>query len=441
MDQKGRLLVIFFMSLVFILAAQVMPVTLAQAQQQFTDWGWPIPYEKVSDKSVSYLKEKGWWPIKWAYQPPWMAEATIPWIIKKLDLAKKRGLEVEIVGLLSGPDINEGLASGKFAIGNGGNFPVTSLLDKKVKVKSAGIIWTPLDEHPILVHLNSSIIHPKDLEGKSVGLVAGSSAEFAFVGYAQAQGIDLSKVSLKPMPIPDQATFPAGIDAVVPWAPTPALMIKHRKNAKMFTDTGPYQLYWGDAHVRTELVENCPDVVQALVDMSVEALLWGRIHLKEATDFVKEDPYLQSYPWQLLYDENVTWMARLKPTWIYPFAEIYAEEGARVAKWLHEKDRIKNKLTKEDYMDYFAPGVQFMNNTFKKLGWNIPSAPPYFAAGTDMNKYREALAGQRFRTKWHQLRALQQSFHFPYRMEQNQAWPEKGDLEKPWTYEGKTYTP
>ena len=99
-----------------------------------------------------------------------MAEATIPWIIKKLELPKKRGLEVEMVGLLSGPDINEGLASGKFAVGNGGDFPVTSLLDKKVKVKSVGIIWTPLDEHPILVHLDSKIVKPKDLEGKSVGL-------------------------------------------------------------------------------------------------------------------------------------------------------------------------------------------------------------------------------------------------------------------------------
>ena len=441
MNLRERLLVIFLMSLVLILALQVMPVSVVQAQQQFTDWGWPLPYEKVSDKSVAYLKEKGWWPIRWAYQPPWMAEATIPWIIKKLELPKKRGLEVEMVGMLSGPDINEGLASGKFAVGNGGDFPVTSLLDKKVKVKSLGIIWTPLDEHPILVHLDSKMINPKDLEGKSVGLVSGSSAEFAFVGYCMAQGLDMSKIAMKPMPIPDQATFPKGIDAVVPWAPTPALMTKYRKNAKVFADTGPYQLYWGDAHVRTELIENCPDVVQALTDMAVEALLWGRIHLKESTEFVKEDPYLEGYPWQLLYDENVTWMARLKPTWIYPFAEIYAEEGARIAKWLHEKDRVKHQLTKQDYLDYFAPGVQLMNNTFKKLGWKIPATPPYFSAGMDMNKFLDALSGQRDRTKWQQLRALQKGFNFPYRMEQNQPWPEKGDLEKPWVYEGKTYNP
>jgi sulfonate transport system substrate-binding protein len=346
-------------------------------------------------------------------------------------LGKKRGLEVEMVGLLSGPDINEGLASGKFATGNGGDFPVTSLIDKKVKVKSAGIIWTPLDEHPILIHTDSKIKEPKDLEGKSIGLVVGSSAEFAFVGYAMAKRLDMSKISLKPMPIPDQATFPAGIDAVVPWAPTPGLMTKYRKNAKIFDDTGPYQLYWGDVHVRTELVENCPDVVQAIADMSVEALLWGRVHLKEATDFVKEDPFLEGYPWQLLYDENVTWMARLKPTWIYPFAEVYAFEGGRIAKWLYEKGRIKQQLTKDDYMDYFAPGVKFVNNTFKKLGWKVPSAPPYFPTGMDVKKFKERLeSGKGF-----------EDFHFPYRMQVNQAWPEKGDLEKRWYYQGRWYNP
>ena len=95
MNRRKSLFVTFLMTLVLLwssIGASVVVLT----QQQFTEWGWPLPYEKVSDKSVAYLKEKGWWPLKWAYQPPWMAEATIPWIIKKLDLAKKRGLELEL---------------------------------------------------------------------------------------------------------------------------------------------------------------------------------------------------------------------------------------------------------------------------------------------------------------------------------------------------------
>jgi sulfonate transport system substrate-binding protein len=37
--------------------------TAIAAAQSSTDWGWPQPYEKVSDKSVAWLKEKGWWPL------------------------------------------------------------------------------------------------------------------------------------------------------------------------------------------------------------------------------------------------------------------------------------------------------------------------------------------------------------------------------------------
>jgi sulfonate transport system substrate-binding protein len=430
MRLRINLLTIFIVFVVTLMVVGI-PSLIAQPKQQFTEWGWPQPYEKVSEKSIKYLKEKGWWPLKWAYQPPWVGQATVPWIIKKMGLEKKRALEIELVSLLSGPDINEGLASAKFHIGSGGNFPTTSLIDKKVSVKGSGVIWTPLYEHPVLVHIDSNIKEPKDLEGKSVGLVVGSSAEFAFVGYAMAKGLDMSKISLKPMPIPDQATMPKGIDAVVPWAPTPGLMTKYRKNAKVFADSGPYQLYWGSLHVRSELMENCPDVVQALTDMAMEALLWGRVHVKEATDYLKEDPTLEGYPWQLLYDENVTWMARLKPTWAYPFSEFCSIEGGRVAKWLYEKGRIKQQLTKDDYMDYFASGAKFMNNTFKKLGWKIPSVPPYFPTGMDIKKFKERLeSGKGF-----------EDFHFPYRMQANQGWPEKGDLEKRWYYEGRWYNP
>ncbi len=157
--------------------------TAAEATQhpnpkEFTEWGWPQPYQKVSEKSVKWLKDKGWWPLQWGYQPPWMAEATVPWIVKELGLDNKRGIEIEIVSFLAGPPLNEAMIAGKLQIGNGGDFPVTSLIIRKAPVRSAGIIWTPLDEHPILAHPDSTITKPEDLKGKVVGL---GSARASFV--------------------------------------------------------------------------------------------------------------------------------------------------------------------------------------------------------------------------------------------------------------------
>ena len=46
--------------------AKVAGLALPAAAQttQFTDYGWPEGAdEKISPKSIAWLKEKGWWPI------------------------------------------------------------------------------------------------------------------------------------------------------------------------------------------------------------------------------------------------------------------------------------------------------------------------------------------------------------------------------------------
>jgi ABC-type nitrate/sulfonate/bicarbonate transport system substrate-binding protein len=396
----------------------------------FTDWGWPQPYERVSDKSVAWLKSKGWWPLRFGYQPPWMVEGTVPPVIVAAGLDKARGLEIQIVPFLAGPPLNEAIVAGTLQIGNGGDFPITSLILANAPVTSLGYILTPVLRHAIMVRPDSPMSKPEDLKGKSVGLVAGSSAEFALVGYLEGNGIDPKDVSIKNMPIPDQATFPRGIDAVLPWEPTVELMQKYLKNAKIFADTGPYQMYWGATHVRKELADNVPDVVQALADIMVEATLWQRLYPDKATDIVKKDQSLEVYPRQLLYGQNVTYANNLKPTQVYPFADVYAVEGARIAKFLYQGGRAKRLLTEKDYLAYFANAHTYMNETFKKLGWSIPKEPPFFAPGVTLATYRSWLAEKKpFKFVW------------PYDLSKAQAWPGKGDLQKPWSYAGKTYRP
>jgi len=397
----------------------------------FTDWGWPQPYERVSDKSIAWLKSKGWWPLKWGYQPPWMVQATVPMAVHDQGLDKVRGLEIEIVPFLAGPPLNEGIVSGALQIGNGGDFPVTSLVMVNAPVKSSGFIWTPIYRHSIMIRPDSTISKPEDLKGKVIGLVTGSSAEFAFVGYCEAHGLDPAKdVTVKPMSIPDQATFPRGIDAVLPWDPTPILMEKYLKNAKIFSDTSAYHMYWGDIHVRRELIENTPDVVQAINDMALEGLLWQRRNPKHATDIVKTNPALQVYPWQLIYDQNVTYANDLKPTEVYPYAEAYSIEGARIADFLYKSGRAKRLLTKNDFMDYFSGSDRFMDAAFKKLGWTIPKEPPFFSHGVTLATYEG----------WVKERKPFDLI-LPYQLRSAQPWPAHGDLQKSWTYAGKTYRP
>src|SRR5438105_12897900 len=110
------------------------------AQTKFTDWGWPLPYEKISDKSVQWLKSKGWWPIQVAYQAPWSGQNTINIVMDKQGFMKERGVEATWQAFPSGPAINETIVSAKFQVGNGGNFPFTSLLDKSIPVTAIAIL-------------------------------------------------------------------------------------------------------------------------------------------------------------------------------------------------------------------------------------------------------------------------------------------------------------
>ena len=134
---------------------------------------------------------------------------------------------------LSRTAINEVMVSARAQVGNGGNFPFTSLLDKKVPVKAIAIL-SPNLLHATVVPIDSPIKSLKDFKGgaepATIGIVTGSSAEFYFQMAAQVNGLQLGKdVILKNMPPGEQMAMPKGISAVVPWDPTPAMMVEERK--------------------------------------------------------------------------------------------------------------------------------------------------------------------------------------------------------------------
>jgi hypothetical protein len=216
----------------------------------------------------------------------------------------------------------------------------------------------------------------------------------------------------------------------VPWSPMPRLMAAYRKNARLFDDTGSYQVFWGTLNMRDEMFEHTPDVVQAIVDMNVEALLIARRDLKAAVAVTMKDPELTGLSAELLYDETLATVGMLKPTWIYPFVDVYAIEGARVARFLRESGRIKETVGEDAYRAWFQGGTRWMDVTFRKLGWKIPTVPPYFPAGMTMASFRKgAEAGEKL------------NLVIPYKLQQPQPFPEPRDLDRRWYFNGKWYEP
>lgn len=401
--------------------------SLAFAQQKFTEWGWPVPYERVSPKSIEWLKSQGWWPLKIAYQAPWSGQNTINIVMDRQGLLKQRGLETQFQAFASGPDINEVIVSGRFQAASGGNFPFTSLLDKRVPVKAIAI-ESPNLLHALVVPTGSELKSFKDLRGSNppagIGLVTGSSAEFYIQMAAGVNGVQIGKdIILKNMSPGDQMTMPKGLAAVASWDPTASMIVDERKTGRIVDTIFPYNMYEGQFYVRAELIQNVPDVVQALSDAFAEATLWTRLYPEKAVQLMSEDRSLKNYSKTILLQQIKAYNNLYKPTYIYPHANFWGAANEPIFKWLYDHKRIEQRLNAKDFAA--AVDARFMDKTFAKLGWVTPKQPPFIPPNWQ---------GQPDKVPYPAYLTEQD-------LKQPQPFPETGDLVKPWMFDGKTYNP
>ena len=88
----GRRSVVAGLAAGTVAVAAGLPEPVA-AQSGSTAWGWPQPYQKVSEKSVAWLKDKGWWPLGLGWQPPWSGQNAVMAVLDKQGFLAQRGLE------------------------------------------------------------------------------------------------------------------------------------------------------------------------------------------------------------------------------------------------------------------------------------------------------------------------------------------------------------
>lgn len=394
-----------------------------------TAWGWPQPYMKVSDKSIAWLKDKGWFPLSVGWQPPFSGQNTVMAVINSQNLLGKRGLDNQFQAFNTGAAMNEVFTSGRVQVGSAGNFPLNSLIDKGIPTRVIATI-APNLRHEVIVPLDSPLKKITDLKGGRngepfvIGIPTGTSSEFYFQMAAASNGIVIGKdVTLKNMPPAELALLPKGIDAVVPWDYTNSLIIDERKTGRAIDVSYPYNIYQGSVYVRQELVDNVPDVAKALAEAVVEATLWIRANPAKAVDAMLEDPNLKNVPRTLLTAQVAEYNNLYKPTYLYPLADFWTAENEKITGWLFQNKRLRTGNMTREFKSAFAP--QFMEAIFKGLGWKIPTTPPTIPA------------------KWSgKLGQLPYpAYDTINNMKQPQVWPESADLTKPFTFNGLTVRP
>lgn len=206
-----------------------------------------------------------------------------------------------------------GFADG-FVVGNG--------ISKGMSLRTVGSIFR---RNPcvVIVFDDSPIKSPKDLEGKKVGISAGSAIIQQWPAFCKGAGVDATKVEINNV-------SPAGlapalingqVDALGVYVASfvPPLEIRGKKPLRIFwfADYGVTVVSNGIiAH--NDLIESDPALISAFVPASIKGFLYGRQHPDEVLDVVKKyqptvDPAITSRGLEVSWETWVTPNTRGKP--------------------------------------------------------------------------------------------------------------------------------
>lgn len=161
-----------------------------------------------------------------------------------------------------------------------------------MNIKTVGSIYRR-NPSAILVFEDSPIHSPKDLEGKTIAISAGSAVLQQFSAFCKGAGVDAAKVQI--INVDPAGMGPAlitgkvdGIGAYVS-SFVPPLELRGKKPVRIlwFADAGVVTVSNGMI-VHNDLIESDPDLVSAFVPAALKGFLYGRQHPDEAVAAVKK---------------------------------------------------------------------------------------------------------------------------------------------------------
>lgn len=414
-----------------IAGATLLP-HVAQAQEpQFTEWGWPQPYTPVAPKSVEWLKSKGWWPLKVAWNPLWSDGNVLIFIMRKYGLLQKRGIEVDFPQILTAGLMNEAFVPGNLQIAQAGSLGLLRVID--LKVPTAAVACYPGQRQAFLVPLDSPLKNSlSELKGQSVlkrpavvGVTIGSTNHLGLLIAAKTLGLKEGEdFIVKNLGPGDILTMPKGIDVTGIWEPNVLMMTDQLKNARVLEPIDRYEIHNGYSYVRGELETGAPDVIQAYTDALVEARLIARLRPDSIVSEMIADPSQRGRDVKLVRSDAEIHVFNPKPTINYPFENakgFWTDLEIFQAGVMYDAGILKRKYTSADMASVMRP--RYLAKTFEKLGWNVPKTPPFLPAdwsGT-VGKPPYPPYGLMFMGR--------------------QEFPGPGDLAKNWRFAGKTYAP
>jgi sulfonate transport system substrate-binding protein len=304
--------------------------------------------------------------------------------MKEAKLLEKRGIQADYQSFTAASYVNAAYIPGHLQVAQAGELGLYAVMG--LKVPTVAVLVYPAQLQGFMVPLNSPLKSLRDLKDAKVlgrpavyGVTIGSTPQIGWEIAVDTLGLtpdkDFKIANLAP---PDIVTMPSGIDIVGIWEPLVSQMSRFIKNARVLEPIGRYEFFNGYTYMRGEIADSAPDVVQAYVDAFVEAQIWMNKHQDDAIGMLTKQPAVAGQSPALLKQQADSYNFWPKPTKNYPFKDVHGfwlgvqEYQSKIA---HQNGHLKQELSRADFESVLRP--EFMNSTYKRLGWAVPSSPMY----------------------------------------------------------------
>lgn len=202
------------------------------------------------------------------------------------------GLDVAITAGKGSANTAQLVANKAVQIGFADGYAASIGISKGMNIKTIGSIYRR-NPSAIMVKASSGIKSPKDLEGKTVAMVASSGQFQQWPAFVKGAGLDASKINIVSLAPPSlgPALIDDKVDAIGAYVQSYVPIIEIRGKAPVrsfwFSDYGVNVVANGIiAH--EDLIKNDAALLQAFVPAAIKGFLYGRQHPDEAAATVKK---------------------------------------------------------------------------------------------------------------------------------------------------------
>lgn len=226
------------------------------------------------------------------------------------------GLDVSITPGKGSGNTAQLVANKGTQIGFADGYAASNGISKGMNIKTIGSVFRR-NPAAIMSLESSGIKSPKDLEGRSLAMIAGSGQFQQWPAFVKGAGLDASKITIVNLAPPSlgPALISGKVDAIGAYVQSylPIIEIQGKKRARVdwFADYGVNVVSNGIiAH--NDLIKSDPELLRAFLPASIKGFLYGRQHPDEAAATVKK--YSETVNVDIIKGEfEVSWK-----TWVTP---------------------------------------------------------------------------------------------------------------------------